>query len=98
MAQRCQTGKSTLEKRGHRPVGMILDTCIWVNVESGRLAPSDVADRTGQEPVYSTPPIIAELEYGLNLASNQAQRNKRAAALARIKRKPCLLIDMDTAE
>lgn len=79
-------------------MGMILDTSIWVNVERGRLAPADVSDRTGEEPVYLAPPIIAELEYGLHRAPEAAQRNRRAAALTRIKRRPCLLIDKDTAE
>ncbi len=77
---------------------MILDTSIWINVESGRLAPADVADRTGDEPVYLAPPVIAELEYGLHRANDPGQRNRRAAAFARIKRKPCLLIDKETGE
>ncbi|MCI0613521.1 PIN domain-containing protein [bacterium] len=79
-------------------MAMILDTSIWINIESGRLAPADVADRTGDEPVYLTPPVIAELEYGLHHTKDAAQRNRRAAALARIKRKPCLIIDRDTGE
>lgn len=79
-------------------MAMILDTSIWINVESGRLAPVDVADNTGTEAVYLAPPIIAELEYGLHQTKDAAQRNRRAAAFARIKRKPCLLIDKDTGE
>ena len=79
-------------------MGMILDTCIWVNVERDRLSPADVADRTGSEPVYLAPPVIAELEYGVHRAPDPAQKNRRAAALARIKRKPCLLMDKDTAD
>ena len=79
-------------------MAMILDTSIWISVEMGRLAPADVADRTGDEPVYLAPPIIAELEYGLHRAKDAAQRNRRAAALARIRRKPCLLMDKDTGE
>jgi predicted nucleic acid-binding protein len=77
---------------------MILDTSIWVNIERGRLSPADVADRTGNEPVYLAPPVIAELEYGVHRALDLAQRNRRAAALTRIKRKPCLLMDKDTGE
>jgi predicted nucleic acid-binding protein len=77
---------------------MILDTSIWINIESGRLAPADVAERTGNEPVYLTPPVIAELEYGLHYTKDAAQQNRRAAALTRIKRKPCLIIDKDTGE
>lgn len=79
-------------------MGVILDTSIWVDVERGRLAPRDVAAVTGDEPVYCVPPVIAELEYGVQRAVDDAQRHRRAAALARIRRKPCLIIDRDTAE
>lgn len=79
-------------------MGVILDISIWIDVERGRLAPRDVAEITGYEPVYCVPPVIAELEYGVHRASNDAQRNRRALSLARIRRKPCLIIDKDTAE
>jgi len=78
-------------------MAVILDTCIWVDVERGNLAPADVASITGDEPVFLTPPVIAELEYGVHRSAGAAQRNKRASALARIKRKPCLTIDVETA-
>jgi predicted nucleic acid-binding protein len=77
-------------------VGVILDTSIWVDVERGRLSPADVAAVTGDEPVYLTPPVLAELEYGVQRAATPAQRNRRASALARIRRNPCLTVDADT--
>ena len=77
-------------------MGVIIDTSIWVDIERGRLAPADVAALTGDDPVYVTPPVIAELEYGVMRAPTAAQRNRRASALARIKRKPCLVIDAET--
>jgi len=79
-------------------MGVILDTSIWVDVEQGRLAPADVATVTGEEPVYLAPPVIAELQYGVHRAPNAAARNRRASALARIRRKPCLIIDRETGE
>ena len=79
-------------------MGVIIDTSIWVDVERGQLGPADVAAITGDEPVYLTPPVVAELEYGVNRAATAAQRNKRASALARIRKKPCLNIDRDTGE
>ena len=77
-------------------MGVILDTSIWVDVERGRLAPADVAAVTGEEAVYLAPPVIAELEYGVQRAATAAQRNRRAAAMARIRRKPCLIMDRET--
>jgi predicted nucleic acid-binding protein len=77
-------------------VGVIIDTSVWVDVERGRLAPADVATITGDEPVYVAPPVLAELEYGIHRAKTAGQRHKRAAAVARIRRKPCLVVDGDT--
>ncbi len=77
-------------------MGVILDTSIWIDVERGRLAPADVARVTGIEPVYLAPPILAELEYGVQRAATSAQRHRRAAALARIRGKPCLVMDAET--
>lgn len=77
-------------------MGVIIDTSIWVDVERGRLAPADVAALTGDQPVYLAPPVLAELEYGIHRAKTLAQRHRRAAAVARIRRKPCLVIDADT--
>ena len=79
-------------------MGVILDTSIWVDVERGRLAPRDVAAVTGDEPVYLVPPVIAELEYGVHRAKTDAQRIRRAGAVARVRKKPCLVIDKDTGE
>ena len=79
-------------------MAVILDTSIWVDVERGRLAPADVAAVTGEEPVYLAPPVIAELQYGVQRAPDAASRNRRASALARIRHKPCLIIDRETGE
>ena len=77
-------------------MGVILDTSIWVDVERGRLAPRDVAALTGDEPVYLVPPVIAELEYGVHRARTDEQRVRRASAVARIMKKPCIIVDKDT--
>ena len=78
---------------------MILDTSIWVDVERGRLAPADVAAVTGEEPVNLALPVIAEPQYGVVQRSpDAASRNRRASALARIRHKPCLIIDRETGE
>lgn len=77
-------------------MGVIIDTSIWVDVERGRLAPVDVAACTGNEPVYAAPPILAELEYGVARAGTPSERQRRASAVARIRRKPCLIIDSET--
>lgn len=77
-------------------MGVIIDTSVWIEIERGRLAPADIAAITGPEPVYLAPPVLAELEYGVQRARTPDQRHKRAAALVRIRKKPCLVIDGET--
>ena len=79
-------------------MGVILDTSIWVDIERGRLAPGDVAAVTRAEPVFLTPVTIAELKYGVLRSRTPADRISRAAALARILNKPCLVMDRTTAD
>ncbi|MFN0059879.1 MAG: PIN domain-containing protein [Planctomycetota bacterium] len=79
-------------------MGVILDTSIWIDVERGKLTPAEVAVVTGSEAVYLAPPILAELQYGVERAPDPASQARRAAALARIRRKPCLILDRETGE
>ena len=79
-------------------MGVIVDTCIWIDVERGTISPADVARYTGDEPVFISPVSIAELTYGSEIAATEAIRQKRLAALHRMKKKPSLNIDVETGE
>jgi predicted nucleic acid-binding protein len=79
-------------------VGFLIDTSIWIDVERGALAPGDVAAVTGDEPVFLSPVTIAELKYGAENATTADLRQKRLATLARLRRKPLLVIDETTGE
>jgi len=57
-----------------------------------------VAAVTGDEPVFPSPVTIAELKYGAENATTADLRQKRLAALARLKKKPLLVIDETTGE
>ena len=74
-------------------MGFLIDTCIWVDLERGRIAPADVEHYTGNEPVYISPVTIAELTYGVEMARSADIQNKRRSALERLKKKPLLIID-----
>jgi predicted nucleic acid-binding protein len=78
--------------------GYLFDTGIWVEVERGRLAAADVQAITGDAPVYLSPVTVAELAYGAENAADESLRQRRRAALRRLKRKPLLRIDADTGE
>ena len=77
-------------------MGVIVDTCVWVDIERGRLKPVAVADVIQNGAVYLTPTILAELQYGVERAASPASRNLRLSAMARLRRKPCMIIDHDT--
>ena len=49
-----------------------MDTCVWIDVERGLLAPADVAAFTGDDPVYLSPVTIAELNSALKLSPMHA--------------------------
>ena len=68
-------------------MGFLIDTCIWVEVERGCMAPGDVASFTGDYPVYLSPVTIAEPRYGAE-----------AAASPGLRQKPVLRIDAATGE
>lgn len=79
-------------------MGFLIDTCIWVAVERGVLAPADVALFTGTAAVYISPVTFAELKFGVENTSDPHIRQRRQAALHRLKRKPILRIDETTGE
>ena len=79
-------------------MGVVVDTSVWIDIERKRLTHTHVAERIGNDAVYLAPPVVAELEYGVSRAKTDAQRNRRASALAKIMRKPCLLVDKETGE
>ena len=79
-------------------MGWLIDTGIWIAVERGTLGAADVHAVTRQEPVYLSPVNIAEMRFGLELLPSGALRQKAAAALRRLRRKPQLRITVETAE
>jgi len=79
-------------------MGILIDTCIWIDVEQGRIGPGDVANLTGDEPVYLSPVTLAELKLGAELAPDPGTRQKRLRTWRRMLHKPLLTIDAGTAE
>ncbi len=70
-----------------------MDTCVWIDVEQGVLAPADVAGLTRNEPVFISPVTLAELRFGAEITPDPGTRQQRLAALGRLERKPLLHID-----
>jgi predicted nucleic acid-binding protein len=79
-------------------MGFLIDTCIWIDVERGHVSPSDVGLFTKNEPVYISPVILAEMSFGAEIAENERIRQKRMAAINRLRKKPFIIIDEMTGE
>jgi predicted nucleic acid-binding protein len=79
-------------------VGVLIDTCVWIDVERGALTPADVVALTENEPVFISPVTIAELKFGAEAAADEQVRQQRFLALARLRSMPLLLIDGDAAD
>jgi len=79
-------------------MGVLIDTCIWIDIEQGKLAPGDVSDLIGNDPVFLSPVTITELKFGAESAEDQSVRQQRLAALRRLQLKPLLTIDGGTGE
>jgi hypothetical protein len=78
-------------------VGWLIDTSVWIAVERGALGAADIHAITRQEPVYLSPVNVAEIRFGLELLP-PAQKQRGAAMLRRLHRKPQLRITLDTAQ
>lgn len=74
-------------------MGFLIDTCIWIDVERGSIAPADVKKYTREEPVFISPVTLAELAFGTEMAKNDRIRHRRIAALERLRKKPFVIID-----
>lgn len=77
-------------------MGWLIDTCIWVHIERGRLVPADIARHTGRDAVFLSPVTVAERAAGVANTDDAHVRAKRQAALNGMRRKPCLVIDEGT--
>ena len=76
----------------------MIDTSIWIAVERGRLGAADIQAITRQEPLYLSPVSIAEMQSGLEMLPAGALKQRAAAAIRRLRRKPQLRITVETAE
>ncbi len=79
-------------------MGWLIDTNIWIAIERGKLAAADIHAITRQAPVYLSPINIAEIQFGMEMLKTGAMKQKAAATLRRLRRKPQLRITVETGE
>ena len=80
------------------PPGYLVDTCIWVEVERGRLSAADLASIIGSAAVYGSPVSIAELAQAVEYPPDEHVRQRRRATVRRLRDKVILPIDGATGE
>ena len=80
------------------PVGYLADTCIWVEVERGRLSAADLAAIIGEASVYASPVSIAELTQAAEIPPEEHIRQRRRATVQRLREKVILPIDGASGE
>lgn len=78
-------------------MGWLIDTNLWIAVERGAIGAADIHTVTKQDPVYLSPVNVAEIRFGLELLPAGPRKQKAAAALRRLRRKPQLRITLETA-
>lgn len=79
-------------------MGFLIDTNLWVAIERGRLSAADINAITRQVPVYVSPVNMAELRFGMEMIKDTKEKQRAAALLRRMRRKPLLRITDRTGE
>jgi len=79
-------------------LGFLIDTNLWVAIERGRLSAADINAITRQVPVYVSPVNMAELRFGMEMIKDTKEKQRAAALLRRMRRKPLLRITDRTGE
>ncbi len=74
-------------------MAFLMDTCVWIDVHEGVLAPADVEALTQGDDVFMSPVTLAELCFGAEITRDPATRMRRLAALQLLERKSLLQID-----
>jgi predicted nucleic acid-binding protein len=78
-------------------VGVILDSCIWIDLAAGIIPRQTVIDAAGAAPVFISPITLGELGFGMHVCGDPAERARRAAHLRQLERRPVLDVTRHTA-
>ena len=78
-------------------MGMIFDSCIWVNLASNQLDTRAVVEAAGDLPVFTSAISIGELSFGVHSCTDATVRSMRAAYLRQVESRPVLEVSKHTA-
>lgn len=78
-------------------MGIIFDSCIWVALAANQIRHEDVINIAGKASVYTSVISIGELNFGVEICTDPAERAIRSAYLRQIEARPILEISRYTA-
>ncbi|WP_179404308.1 PIN domain-containing protein [Burkholderia guangdongensis] len=78
-------------------MGVIIDSCVWVGLAAGQVAPRAIIEAAGDAPVYISVVSLGELAFGVQVCADAAERARRAAHLRQLERRPVLDLTRHTA-
>ena len=79
-------------------MGIIFDTCIWIERLARRLSVAKIVHLCGDQPIYISAISLGELHFGVETCSNPALRARRYAQIRKLGRRPILPVTAGTAE
>jgi predicted nucleic acid-binding protein len=78
-------------------MGVILDTCIWIECMAQRLSAAEVTQVCGEQAVFLSAISLGELHFGVEACSDPAMRARRSAQVRKLGSRPILPVTADTA-
>jgi predicted nucleic acid-binding protein len=78
-------------------MGIIFDTCIWIEIAADTLARDRVIEVAGESLVFTSVISLGELSFGVHACAEPAERAHRAAVLRQIELRPTLAVTAQTA-
>jgi predicted nucleic acid-binding protein len=78
-------------------VGVILDTCVWIERMASRLSAMEIVRVCGDAPVFLSSISLGELHFGAEACADLVLRAKRRTQVRRLGKCPILTVTADTA-
>jgi predicted nucleic acid-binding protein len=78
-------------------VGIILDTCVWIEYLAQRLSLAEVERVCGEQPVFLSSISLGELHFGVESCADPILRARRSAQVRKLESRPILPVTADTA-
>lgn len=76
---------------------MIFDSCVWVGLAAGQVDGQAIITAAGDAPIFTSVISLGELNYGVEVSVDPAERAVRAAYVRQVESRPILAVSKQTA-